>query len=135
MAILFPSLENITKLAVKPTDGEKHLLLFLKDNLDDTYEIYFQSFLNGDRPDIVLMRKESGVMIIEVKDWNLDNFFYDPEDKQFLSPYEKNPLYQVLSYKENLFNLHIKNLLELKLENPNLSAPAPGCFGAFSPRL
>ena len=113
MAILFPPLEKIHKLKVVPTPGEEHLLIFLQDNLDDTYEIYFQSFLNGDRPDIVLMRKDSGVMVIEVKDWNL-------KDQWFIKT-NKNPINQVLSYKENLFNLHIKELLELKLENHNFS--------------
>ena len=28
--------------------------------------------MNGDRPDIVIMRKGQGVLIIEVKDYNLD---------------------------------------------------------------
>ncbi len=122
MAILVSSLENIDKLTVKPTEGERHLLIFLRDNLDATYEIYFQPFLNGDRPDIVIMRRDSGVMIIEVKDWNVGSYIYDTDEKMFLNSTEKSPFYQVLSYKENLFNLHIKDLLELKLENHNLFA-------------
>jgi|LGOV01.1.fsa_nt_gb hypothetical protein len=119
MAIFFPSLENIYKLSVKPTEGEEHLLNFLKDNLDDTYEIYFQSFINGDRPDVVLMRRDSGVMIIEVKDWDFSSDFYSGENKYF-SKSKKNPLDQVFSYKNNLFNLHIKTLLYMKLNNPTI---------------
>ena len=115
MAIFDPSLEIINKFNVKPTDGEEHLLKFLQRNLDDTYEIYFQPFLNGDRPDIVIMRRDSGVMIIEVKDWNLRSDFYDDDNKCLLN---KNPIDQVFSYKNNLFDLHIKTLLDMKLNNP-----------------
>jgi len=47
---------------------------FLDKALNDTYEVYFQPFLNGDNPDIIIMRENSGVMIIEVKDWDLDSY-------------------------------------------------------------
>ncbi|MCS2953790.1 NERD domain-containing protein [Bacteroides thetaiotaomicron] len=53
------------------------LLYFLKNVLDDSFEVYFNPFLNGDRPDVLIMRKDYGVMIIEVKDWNLHNFKLD----------------------------------------------------------
>ena len=61
------------------------------------------------------MRRDSGVMIIEVKDWNLRSGFYDDDNKCLLN---KNPIDQVFSYKNNLFNLHIKTLLDMKLNNP-----------------
>ncbi|RYX80811.1 hypothetical protein EON73_05175, partial [bacterium] len=47
MAILNPSIEVINRQKVKPTEGESALLNFLLDTLDDTYEIYFQPYLNG----------------------------------------------------------------------------------------
>ncbi|WP_292469407.1 nuclease-related domain-containing DEAD/DEAH box helicase [Methanolobus sp.] len=116
MANLYPSLENINRLKVPPTEGELFLLTFLKDNLEDDFEVYFQPYLNGDRPDIVLMKEKSGAMIIEVKDWNLKNSIY--KNSHFIK--NKSPLDQVYFYKKNLFNLHIKGLLELKIENPKL---------------
>jgi hypothetical protein len=73
MAIIYPDIEIIKLGRLKPEPGELFLLQFLSDNLDESYEIFFQPFLNGDRPDIILMRKGYGVMIIEVKDWNLKN--------------------------------------------------------------
>ena len=45
MAQIFPTIENIERLKEKPTEGEWFLLNYLVDNLDDEFEIYFQSFL------------------------------------------------------------------------------------------
>lgn len=74
MAIFIPTLETIAKFKVPPTEGEWTLLNFLARVLDDSYEVYFNPYLNGDRPDVLIMRKGNGVMVIEVKDWNLNNF-------------------------------------------------------------
>lgn len=57
MAILSPTIENISNLIVKPTAGELFLVSFLKENLPDDYEVYFQPMLNGDFPDIIIMRR------------------------------------------------------------------------------
>ena len=113
MAQLFPSFKVINNLKVKPTEGEYHLLQFLNNTLDDTYEIYFQPWINGDNPDIVIMRKKSGVMIIEVKDWNLDHYLLDDKKNWVLNSNGavlKSPLAQVRNYKNNLYELHINNL-------------------------
>lgn len=83
-------------------------------------EIYFQPFLNGDRPDIILMNKNYGVIIIEVKDWSLPLYKVDENNKWYvksISQKIKSPFQQVFSYKNNLFNLHINGLLERKLKN------------------
>lgn len=77
MAKFFPSFENIQRLKVQPTQGEWELLYFLKDVLDDNYEVYFQPSINGDNPDIIIMKQSSGVMIIEVKDWQLKHYKID----------------------------------------------------------
>lgn len=90
MAQVFPSLEQIHQLRPKPTEGELHLLKFLSENLDNNYEIYFQPFLNGDRPDIILMRPDAGVMIFEVKDWNLGNYDINEKNIGLLLKITKN---------------------------------------------
>jgi hypothetical protein len=123
MALINPSFEIISRLKVPPTEGELHLLKFLSSVLDDNYETFFQPFINGDNPDIILMRKNSGVLIIEVKDWHLNNYYIDNKKHWRLkenNAYLKSPLSQVLSYKENLFTLHIEHLLEKKIRNPKL---------------
>jgi hypothetical protein len=124
MAILSPEINIIANLRPSPTEGEIHLLRFLKENLPDDYEVYFQPFLNGDIPDIVIMRKGSGVFIIEVKDYNLDLYERGPsywivKTSQLENSNQKipSPIKQVLKYKENLFNLHIEGLLERKIKD------------------
>jgi len=120
MAIISPSFENINNLPVKPTAGEYSLLKFLYDNLDDTFEIFFQPWLNGDNPDIVILKKNCGVIIIEVKDWLLNYFYIDNKKRWRVkknNAYIISPLEQVLRYKQNIYNLHINKLLELKIKN------------------
>lgn len=120
MAIIYPEIEAIKRGRLKPEPGELFLLEFFKDNYDESYEVFFQPFLNGDRPDIILMRKGHGVMIIEVKDWNLNNYYLNEKKKWHLklnNAHIKSPIDQVLQYKDNLYNLHIENLLEKKIQN------------------
>lgn len=124
MALFIPSIDAILRFKVKPTDGEITLLRHLESTLDNTYEVFFNPYLNGDRPDIMILRKGHGVLIIEVKDWILSHHYIDERKKwHFVNPYnnedsvEKSPIDQVLKYKENLFDLHIDSLLNLKIQN------------------
>ena len=125
MAVLYPEIEVIRRLKVQPTEGEWTLLSFLIESLDDTYEIYFQPYLNGDNPDLVIMRKGSGVLIIEVKDWNLSHYSCDQgnswrllKDRRLI----KSPLDQVKAYKNNLFQLHLEKLHENSTKNSKYRA-------------
>ena len=120
MAILIPTLENIYKLKVEAEEGELHLLKYLEDNLDNSFEVYFNPYMNGDRPDIIVMRKGYGVMIIEVKDYNLESYELDERKNWKVKNQNiniKSPISQVLKYKDNLFELHIENLLEKKIKD------------------
>jgi len=120
MAIFYPTIEKINQFKVQPTDGERALLGFLERTLDDSFEVYFNPFLNGDRPDVLIMRKGYGVMVIEVKDWNLDNFQLNEKRKWVYTPNNsivKSPIDQVLKYKNNLFDLHVADLLQVKIKD------------------
>ncbi|WP_291087397.1 MULTISPECIES: nuclease-related domain-containing DEAD/DEAH box helicase [unclassified Empedobacter] len=120
MAIFYPTLDEIKNFRVKPEFGELHILNFLNEFLDDTFEIFFNPFLNGDRPDIIIMKKGQGVLIIEVKDYNLDLYKLDEKKNWVVKSINqkiKSPISQVLQYKENLFNLHIEKLLQLKISD------------------
>ena len=77
MATLIPSLDRILSMTVKPTQGEFHLLEVLNSSLTDDYEVYFNPYMNGDKPDIVVFHEKYGVLIIEVKDWDLDLYELD----------------------------------------------------------
>lgn len=121
MATLIPPIEKILLQKVKPEEGELHLLKFLDKELDDSFEVYFNPYMNGDRPDIVLMKKGQGILVIEVKDYHLSKYELD-DRKNFVvkrtnAKTYKSPISQVLKYKDNLFNLHIKTLLERKIVN------------------
>jgi len=120
MATLIPSYEKILSLKVKPEEGELHLLKFLDSKLDESFEVYFNPFMNGDRPDIVVMKKGQGVLIIEVKDYDLNSYELDDRKNWKVRNQSfniKSPIQQALKYKDNLFELHIENLLEKKIKD------------------
>lgn len=122
MAKLSPTLDVIERQKVKPTEGERTLLNFLLKNLDDSYEIFYQPFLNGDNPDFAIMRKGSGVLLIEVKDWVLDHYYVDDKTKWRLRKDDtvlKSPLKQVDNYKDNLFHLHLEELFQKSIRSKN----------------
>lgn len=122
MAILIPNLEAARSSKQKPTAGEVFLLEFLETHFDDQVEVYFQPCFNGDRPDIVLLSPTRGVIIIEVKDWNLDLYTIDFNNKWAVglasgSQRVKSPFQQAYSYKKNFFEVHVNGLLEKSLKN------------------
>lgn len=122
MAILNPDIEVIKRQKVQPTEGEWKLIHFLTENLDNTYEVYFQPYINGDNPDLAIMRKGSGVLLIEVKDWNLRHYYCDETTNWRLQKNDaniKSPLNQVESYKANLFSLHLQELFQKSIKNKN----------------
>lgn len=121
MATIYPSFEKILTQKVKPTEGELHLLKFLDSNLDSSFEVFFNPFMNGDRPDIVILKENQGVLIIEVKDYNLDLYILNDRKNLVVKSSNtntfKSPISQVLKYKDNLFDLHIEKLLEKKIKD------------------
>ena len=136
MAKLFPDLDMIKSAKQKPTEGELYLLQELLDNIlnyDNKAEIYFQPFFNGERPDIVLIHKDRGIIIIEVKDWDL-NAYELSENNEWIVKHNnckiKSPFAQVFGYKKNMFDLHINGLYEKYLFNKNFYN-AISCFVYF----
>jgi hypothetical protein len=113
MAKVFPSLEQIRKFTPAAEPGELALIEFLARELDDTYEVFFQPMMDGDKPDAVILREGCGVAIIEVKDWNLSSYQFT---KECLCRIKSNgalrqsPIKQVHNYKEHLINLYIPDL-------------------------
>lgn len=137
VANFFPSFEGIREMKVPPTKGEWEFLNFLKAYPDKELEVFFQPNINGDNPDIVLMKKSHGVLIIEVKDWNLDNYYITPPNNTNDNKNSKNlrnthwnlnsdltpissPFRQVENYKDTIFNMHIEGLAEEAIKNPKI---------------
>ncbi len=123
MANFFPSLEIINQLTVKPTEGESFLLNKLAQELDDTFDVYFNPYLDGDRPDFLILKKGHGAIIIEVKDWDMSNYFIDKNNHWRTNHNPKirtsAPMQQAFKYKSHLFELHIPSLGFSNILNSN----------------
>ena len=63
---IFPTWEQIEAFKTPLTQGESRLARFLDEYLPAKWEIYVQPFLNGDRPDIVILNPSIGIMIFEM---------------------------------------------------------------------
>lgn len=108
MAILLPSLPDIRKLKVPPTDGELYLCEFLEEKLGDDFYVFFNPYLDCDRPDIIVLKQGCGAVIVEIKDWSLDSYTIDQKNRWSVNnSIIKSPFLQVFQYKSNLFNLHL----------------------------
>ncbi len=122
MAKFFPDLKDIKSLKQKPTVGEYHALEILKD-LSNEYEVYYQPYINGYNPDIIVLRKNYGVLVIEVKDWQLVHYRIDENDKWSLKKDDtpiKSPIMQVKAYKNDLYNLSLPSMLHKKIHNEKI---------------
>lgn len=123
MANLFPSLEEIKNKKIKITEGEKILLEFLNRELNDDYEVYFKPNINGDKPQIVIVREKYGIIILGVKDWELQDYYID-ESGNFRKKKDfnvfKSPFKQVKEFKNNLYDLHSESLLKKSIYNPSI---------------
>ncbi|MCP3169730.1 nuclease-related domain-containing protein, partial [Myxococcus qinghaiensis] len=73
-------------------------------SLDDTHEVFFNPFLDGDRPDFIVLKKGCGAAIIEVKDWNLVHYRIDRNNKwRYGDAHKMSPQQQAFQYKSNFF--------------------------------
>lgn len=135
---IFPNWSEINKLKPQPQPGEYALLQHLDQKLPPSFEIFFQPSLNGDKPDIAILEEDFGLMIIEVKDWNLNSYLtktdsftktrFGQESKISFKRFfvKKNnaeiagPLSQVNRYIENLTFLYepeLKERISVKLRS------------------
>jgi hypothetical protein len=79
MAKVFRSVEQIRKFTPAAEPGELVLMEFLARELDDRYEVFFQPTMDGDKPDVVILRQRWGVAIVAVKDWDLGSYDFTRE--------------------------------------------------------
>jgi Nuclease-related domain len=138
---IFPDWEQIYNFKPPLTDGELELAKFLDKNLPATWEIYLQPYLNGDKPDLAILNPSVGVVIFEVKDWDLgsdhtkEEYFFDKTTNQkrkrtryFVTDSRgtypiQSPISQVERYRENLINLYLPQIGDAIDSNTrNLSA-------------
>lgn len=127
MAQLFPSLDLARKMNPEPTPGEGWLLEKLEKLLPDDYEVYFQASLEGSFPDVVIVRPNHGVVVIEVKDWDLSLYEIDEVEKNWIchpsnheTCFPRSPFAQVKHYKNLFFGVYSRILASKKLFNKSL---------------
>jgi hypothetical protein len=131
---LYPNWQQLKEQNNPLTDGEIKLLEFFDENLpkDPLWKpepglknlkdykgwlIFAQPFLNGTRPDIVIFNPQVGLVIYEVKDWNLDNYEWRTGEGLFVKDGRglyavKSPIDQVIHYKERLIGQLVPNIGE-----------------------
>lgn len=127
MAVFYPNLDQIrTDTMEKHTTGELSLLEELEE-LPDDYNVYYQAHINCAHPDVVVECAGCGILIIEVKDWNLASYTYHPAEKTKSDKYGylmvagrnahlATPFEQVQSYKDELFEVLSPELCAAQLQ-------------------
>jgi hypothetical protein len=133
MAQLYPSLNVILESKQKPTEGELFLLNRIVETFAPDVKVFFQPFFNGERPDIIIIHEWKGVIIIEVKDWELSSYYVDKNNKWHVRCNDsviRSPFSQVFNYKKNMFDLHINGLLEKSIKNKKFYS-AISCYVYF----
>lgn len=108
--ILYPEMALIQKMS--PSEGERSILNFLWKTLSSDYEVYYKPFINGNTPDIVIVRRKYGIILIDICDWELNEYavnesgyWEEGNDKKksyiWLSPFNK-----LTNYKSNIVNFY-----------------------------
>ncbi len=127
---LYPNWEQLKEQNNPLTAGEEHLIRYLDTYLpkDENWQqnhkledykgwiIFAQPFLNGTRPDVIIFNPQVGIVIYEVKDWDL-KFYESNEGGLFVNDGKgvhqiKSPIEQVKHYKEKLIGQLVPNIGE-----------------------
>ena len=99
---------------------------FLGKKLNATDCVYLKPVINGDTPDIVVLRRNSGIMVVRVFEDNICDYEFASKDgdaldydhikrhdeEEFLSP-----IAIARSYQRNLIQLHMQDMLGRSLLN------------------
>jgi len=77
MGRIFPSWDDLKNLRTPLTEGEYALARLLDDYLPERWRIYVQPYINDMRPDIVIVNPNIGVVVFEVKDWDISRYTFE----------------------------------------------------------
>jgi hypothetical protein len=105
------------------TAGEWAVLNYFATHLGQSWEIYVQPHLNGLRPDFVLLNPRVGIVVVEVKDWNLSAMDYQYSTDQHGIPKlwgtlngeriflgRSDPVSKIDVYKNSIFEIFCPRL-------------------------
>tara|TARA_B100001121_G_scaffold201744_1_gene176431 strand:+ start:757 stop:2565 length:1809 start_codon:yes stop_codon:yes gene_type:complete len=105
--IISPSIEDFSKITPPLNEGEEKVFHLFNNNLDKNWEIYTQPFFNGKRPDFILLNPNVGIIIVEVKDWELNTL----KDQQSHNKHNV-PVNYLRNLKENIFDMYCPTLAQ-----------------------
>ena len=121
-AQVIPSWQEINRFRKPLTDGERRLSEFLEENLPNDWKIFVQPYLNGTCPDVIAFNPHVGMIIYEVKDWDLNSYHWEREHKNknldlYFSDSRgsykiKDPLKQVKHYKKKIISYLVPSIGE-----------------------
>ncbi|MBD2766806.1 NERD domain-containing protein [Hymenobacter sp. BT664] len=142
---LYPSWEQLDKMHNPLTPGEKALIRYLDQHLPSDLQwndkmplahyggwlIFAQPYFNGTRPDIVILNPSVGMVIYEVKDWDLELYSWRNGEFCVTTPkgYQvvKSPLKQARHYREKLISQLVPEIGEqLDREQKQSNQPSFG---------
>lgn len=122
--LISPPATELDSLRQPLTPGERFIFEFFNQYLPKEWEIYLQPYLNGLRPDFILLHPKNGIAVFEIKDWNLNalHYFVDlSKDKpklmgndgnKIFSLEKQNPVSKIDLYKKEIFDLYCPRLQE-----------------------
>ena len=114
--VISPALNQLDALPTPLNEGEQQVLQFFDKVLPDSWEIYVQPFLNGLRPDFVLLNPSVGVAVFEVKGWSTEAYESRGQAhnvdlfKRGSSQKIENPIAQLRRYKNEIIELYCPRL-------------------------
>ena len=104
--IIDPPKDQWDRLPTPLTPGESEVFELFKETLPLEWEMYIQPYLNGLRPDLVLLNPYAGIAVFEVKDWSLNTLQYSIRYNWST----QSPINQIKLYEDEIFNLYCPRL-------------------------
>lgn len=99
------------------TEGEQFLIdIFRESSTFEGFTIFEEPHINGQKPDFILVHPDQGIVIIEVKDWDLskekylkDGYILGTDNKKK----KRDPRHQVENYKEHILKYNLQTTVEI----------------------
>lgn len=97
----------------------------INKHITDTYEllckcikqkdiVFIQPNINGDQPDFIIVRKDVGIILLNIYTGNISDLINNVNNSTYSTPTDK-----INKYKNNLIQLHIRTLQEKSIGNRN----------------
>jgi len=107
MGRIFPSWDDLKNLRTPLTEGECALARLLDNHLPEQWRIYVQPYINDMRPDIVVVNPNIGMVVFEVKDWDISRYTF--ENNHLIGTtttnrwIEEDPVHKAYWYAKSLY--------------------------------